>query len=46
VNGVLTQFRRKSGGKPPLSPVLAANVTTIALWTLIYNLAEGPIWLW
>jgi hypothetical protein len=46
VNDVPTQFRRKSGSKPPLSLVLAANVTTIVLWALIYNLAERPIWLW
>ncbi|MCJ2140770.1 hypothetical protein [Methylobacterium sp. E-066] len=42
----LTQLHRKSGSKPPLSLVVGAHITTIAVWIAVYTVAGGPIWLW
>ncbi|MCJ2123678.1 hypothetical protein [Methylobacterium sp. J-077] len=46
MNDALMQFRRKSGSKPPLSLVIGANITMIAVWIAISTVAGGPIWLW
>jgi len=46
VTNATTQLHRKSGSKPPLSLVIGANITMIAVWIAIYTVAGGPIWLW